>query len=105
MAFFLIIAGLTGSVLAFYGELEHWLNPPEQVAAQASPMLDPFTLRERALALNTRGQINSVSLAPAKLEQYIRQLLSHCLPPLKTIPLKSPNSIPTLAKPSLGKLS
>ncbi|PPD50591.1 MAG: peptidase [Methylobacter sp.] len=67
IAFFLFVAGLSGSVLAFYHELDAWLNPLERVAAQSSPMLDPFTLRERALALNTRSQINSVSLAPREV--------------------------------------
>ncbi|MGH8532637.1 MAG: PepSY domain-containing protein [Gammaproteobacteria bacterium] len=27
IAFFLVVVGLTGSVLAFYEELERWLNP------------------------------------------------------------------------------
>jgi uncharacterized iron-regulated membrane protein len=27
MAFFLIVAGVTGSALAFHDEIERWLNP------------------------------------------------------------------------------
>jgi uncharacterized iron-regulated membrane protein len=61
MAFFLILAGLTGSVLAFYNELDGWLNPENhQVAIQNKPMLDAFTLREKALAWEPNAQINVV---------------------------------------------
>ena len=45
----LIVAGLTGSILAFDGELNGWLNLPQRVEAQGQPMLDPFDLRERTL--------------------------------------------------------
>lgn len=64
IAFFLIIAGLTGSVLAFYHELNDWLNPPGQIAVQAKPMLDPFDLRDLALAIEPNMYINSLNLAP-----------------------------------------
>ena len=61
MAFFLIVAGLTGSVLAFYHELDGWLNPEShQVTLQDSPMLDVFMLREKAQALEPHAQINFV---------------------------------------------
>lgn len=63
---FLIIVGLTGSVLAFYQELDRWLNPalltvqvPEQPDAQ---LLDPFALRERIEQQEPRAQINFVRL-------------------------------------------
>ncbi len=63
MAFFLIVAGLTGSVLAFYHELDDWLNPESHhVSVQNQPMLDSFTLREKALALAPHAQINLVAL-------------------------------------------
>ena len=64
MAFILSVPGLTGSILAFDGELQNWLNPEEgqSVAVQPRPMLDPFTLRERALALEPRARINHVPL-------------------------------------------
>lgn len=64
MAFFLIVAGLSGSVLAFNNELGQWLNPPEKVAIANTQMLDPFTLRERALSLEPHGRINTISLKP-----------------------------------------
>ena len=61
MAFFLTVAGLTGSVLAFYHELDGWLNPARyQVTVQNQPMLDDFILREKALVLTPHAQINSV---------------------------------------------
>ncbi|MEY2632958.1 MAG: hypothetical protein RIR00_1612, partial [Pseudomonadota bacterium] len=52
MAVFLVIVGLTGSVLAFRETIEDWLYPTrDQVALHNTPLLDPLTLRERALAL------------------------------------------------------
>lgn len=55
MTVFLIIVGLTGSVLAFYQELDRWLNPELlTVPVRDTPMLDPFVLRERAEALEPR---------------------------------------------------
>ncbi len=65
MAVFLLVAGLTGSVLAFEPELDHWLNPPTKVAIQNRPMMDPMDLRERALALlPPQGRIHFASLHP-----------------------------------------
>jgi uncharacterized iron-regulated membrane protein len=53
-AIFLLIAGLTGTVIAFEEELEAWLNPdlfivttPLDARGHPQPMLDPFELRER----------------------------------------------------------
>jgi uncharacterized iron-regulated membrane protein len=63
MALILILAGLTGSILAFYHELDHWLNPQEfSVTIQDKPMLNPFDLRDRALALEPYARINQVNL-------------------------------------------
>jgi len=54
IAFFLIIAGLTGSVLAFYSELAALISPRlyrvEPPTPETQP-LDPFTLREWVEAL------------------------------------------------------
>ena len=65
MAFFLIVAGLTGSILAFEPQLGYWLNPEDYedhytVAVQAKPLLDPFKLRERALELEPGAQCNNI---------------------------------------------
>ena len=70
LAFFLIVAGLTGSILAFDGEINGWLNPPPRVEAQERPMLDPFDLRERALAVIQQGRINSISFQRKPDEAY-----------------------------------
>ncbi|WP_347985979.1 PepSY-associated TM helix domain-containing protein [Methylomonas sp. AM2-LC] len=62
MAAFLLIAGLTGSILAFYPELDAWLNPDRYyVAVQDQAMLDSFSLRTQALALVPQAQINTVT--------------------------------------------
>ena len=53
MTLFLVIAGLTGSLLAFYDELDTLLSPRTYLAAPShdgAAMLDMVTLRERALA-------------------------------------------------------
>lgn len=62
MAFFLIIIGLTGSIIVFNQELTDWLNPPPKVVPQATPMLDAYALRERAQALVPHGRFNSLNL-------------------------------------------
>lgn len=53
MAGVLIVAGLTDSILAFDGEINGWLNPPQRVEAQVQPILDLFELC--ALALLPQG--------------------------------------------------
>ncbi len=63
LAGFLTIAGLTGTLLAFKVEIDKWLNPDlYRVAHRESPLLDPFTLRERALALAPGSRIDDVRL-------------------------------------------
>jgi len=83
MAGFLLIAGLTGALLAWYEPLDavfapamHSLTPP---SADAAP-LDPLALRERVLASHPEVQINflALQLAPGK--------------PLRMNPLARPNA-------------
>ena len=66
MTVFLVIAGLTGSLLAFYHELDAALNPSLLYATAPSHdarPLDPFELRERALSAFPEGaQAPSLSL-------------------------------------------
>ena len=81
MAFFLIVAGLTGSILAFDDEINAWLDPPEKIAPQAGPRLDELALHERAEALIPQGQVTmlnfnrkpgsvgSVQVAPSPLRE------------------------------------
>ncbi|MCC6916961.1 PepSY-associated TM helix domain-containing protein [Nitrosomonas sp.] len=63
---FLIIVGLTGSVLAFNQELDRWLNPvlltvptPEKSDMQR---LDPFTLGEHIERQESRARIDWINL-------------------------------------------
>jgi uncharacterized iron-regulated membrane protein len=61
MAIFLAIVGLTGSLLAFYPQLEHLCAP--QLFAQARPgvpLLDLATLAERAQAQVPHGKVTAV---------------------------------------------
>lgn len=63
MAGFLVIVGLTGSVLAFRDDLDVWLNPDLlTVPPRDIPMLDPLTLRDRALRLHPGAQIGEALL-------------------------------------------
>ncbi len=61
MAFFLLVAGLTGSILAFSPEINNLLNPPEKVEPSATHRLDEFALKERAESLQPQGQILMMS--------------------------------------------
>ena len=70
MAFFLIVAGLTGSILAFDNEIDRWLNPPEIIVPQGGPRLDEFALRERAEALVPEGRVNSLDFHRKPDEAY-----------------------------------
>jgi uncharacterized iron-regulated membrane protein len=63
MTAFLVIVGLTGSVLAFREELDVWLNPELlTVSPRAAPMLDPFVLRDTATALYPNANVDFVQL-------------------------------------------
>jgi uncharacterized iron-regulated membrane protein len=70
MAFFLIIIGLTGSIIVFNPELNNWLNPPPKIAPQSVPMLDAYTLRERAQALVPHGMVNNLTFFIKPSEPY-----------------------------------
>lgn len=71
IALFLILVGLTGSVLAFYHEINGWLNPHDRIAVPSDmQLLDPFELRERALELVPHARINFVDLQPKPGEAY-----------------------------------
>lgn len=61
MALFLVIIGLTGSIIVFNPELYMWFDPPPKVTPQAGPMLDAYTLRERAQDLVPHGMINNLT--------------------------------------------
>lgn len=64
MVLFLLIAGLTGSGLAFYHELDSWINRDVMRVSQPSDAhpLTPFELRERLLQQHPEWDINWVQL-------------------------------------------
>lgn len=67
MALFLVVAGLTGSVLAFYRDLERWLNPELFIVpVRTTPPLDPLSLRERAEFPQARGGLVSFAGQPGE---------------------------------------
>jgi uncharacterized iron-regulated membrane protein len=70
MALFLVVIGLTGSIIVFNPELYAWFDPPPVVARRAAPMLDADTLRERALALVPGGEITALTLSLKRDEPF-----------------------------------
>ena len=72
MAFFLIVAGATGSILAFSPEIVRALVPTLVVQAQEQPMLDGFELRRRALALiPEQGKLEGLNLHRLPTDAFI----------------------------------
>jgi len=68
MAVFLVIAGLTGSLLVFYDDLDAALNPHLYRAhppSENTPLLDPLVIRERLLATYPTIDINWITLKPS----------------------------------------
>ena len=62
MAGFLILVGLTGSLLAFWGELNHWLTPELYPIPRAGIELDAATLARRAETIVPQARTNTVYL-------------------------------------------
>lgn len=63
LAFFVTVTGLTGSILAFDGNIQKWLNPEiDTVPLQSQEPLDGFSLRERAQAIEPRARFQYVPL-------------------------------------------
>ncbi|MGH8626882.1 MAG: PepSY-associated TM helix domain-containing protein [Gammaproteobacteria bacterium] len=63
MAAFLIVVGITGSLLAFYVELEGAINPHLHPATRQNAEIDPATLIMRAEALVPEAQANGISFS------------------------------------------
>lgn len=63
---FLVVAGLTGSVLAFFHEIDAWWNPElwhAEAPSEDAKMLDPLALRERLVEQLPEGSaVNMVKL-------------------------------------------
>jgi uncharacterized iron-regulated membrane protein len=63
MAGFLIIVGLTGSLLAFYPELNRWLTPNLHPGLRAGVEIDMAALARRAEELIPQARANRVFIA------------------------------------------
>lgn len=63
MAGFLILVGLTGSILSFWNEINHWLTPELYPGPQAGVELDAATLARRAEEIVPQAQATNVYLA------------------------------------------
>lgn len=57
LASFLIVIGATGSVIAFFPELDRWANPHLLTVTPDGPMLDPLQLRERMQTLDPHSHV------------------------------------------------
>lgn len=63
MAGFLTIVGLTGSILPFWGEINHWLTPELYPGPQQGAGMDIAALARRAESIVPEAHAASVSLA------------------------------------------
>ncbi|MBN8897511.1 MAG: PepSY domain-containing protein, partial [Rhodospirillales bacterium] len=61
MAAFLTLAGLTGAVIAFQGELDAWLNPSLYRARDPGPALSPDALVARLAQQEPRAELTYLS--------------------------------------------
>ncbi|WP_159731847.1 PepSY domain-containing protein [Methylosinus sp. Ce-a6] len=61
-AAFLIVVGLTGSLLAFWNELNHWLTPDLYPIEAVGKELDAASLARRAEKIAPQGQVVTVYL-------------------------------------------
>jgi uncharacterized iron-regulated membrane protein len=63
LAAFIVVAGITGSALAFHDDLDAWLNPHLFRVEPRGERLSPLQLRERAEQLVPQASVNSAPLA------------------------------------------
>lgn len=62
LAFFLIVAGATGALIAFTTEIDSWLNPDLRRAEWSEPVVSPFAVVERIEAADPRGRVTFAQL-------------------------------------------
>lgn len=70
-AAFLVIAGLTGSVIAFNHELDEWLNPELFEASSAGEPLSPYALAARLEREDPRARVTYFALEPEPGHAYV----------------------------------
>ena len=70
MALWLIIIGITGSIIVFNPELEHWLTPGPYIEERAQPELGAVELNRRAQASAPHAMFNSLTLYRKPHEAY-----------------------------------
>ena len=66
MAIFLIIVGLTGALIAFFDEIDDYINHDlthTDKPFETAPLIDPFTLRNKVLTQYPNANINYVELS------------------------------------------
>ena len=63
LAGFVVLVGLTGSLLAFWNELNHWLTPELYPGQQSGVALDAATLARRAEAILPQARVSTIYLA------------------------------------------
>ncbi|BBL60551.1 PepSY-associated TM helix domain-containing protein [Methylomonas koyamae] len=71
MTVFLVIVGLTGSLLAFYHELDSWLNPAFSAPAGNRPRMGLPSILERVETLAPNARFQSVSLSDDAVEVWV----------------------------------
>ncbi|MDP9995667.1 putative iron-regulated membrane protein [Variovorax boronicumulans] len=87
---FLVLAGLTGSLLAFEDRLEAWLNSALFVAAPptgSSQLLDPFALREMAQRAAPPQALVEAVLLDRHADRSLRYILSARTDPATGLPM------------------
>jgi len=66
LASFLIIIGLTGSIIAFYEPLEQWINPDLLFVKPEGETIDPLVLRDKLEAEDPNSHVYFVHFPPEK---------------------------------------
>jgi uncharacterized iron-regulated membrane protein len=64
LAGFLVMTGVTGSIIAFQDELEHWLNPDLFATGSRGSYLSPSILQARIAEADPRMELNYFLFAP-----------------------------------------
>lgn len=82
LAFFLVIAGMTGCLMAFYGELDKWLNPQFFIVNPEAKPLDIDQLIERVEQIEPRAKVNYVANFPHKPDESLNLYIEPRIDPV-----------------------